>query len=120
MFKKGRHFFDTAQRPTHVTFDDGHRKRNLPWMHYVEAKWDDDEPDTIYVTIGNWMVVINGHNLTPLYTAIEEHMLIRVRAHPEFNDDPSHTDDSFATGIRFLKAPESGKRGQTELDLGLG
>lgn len=119
MFKKGRHCFDTTQRPTHVTFDDGRRKRNLPWMHYVEARWDSDEPETVYVTIGNWLVVIVGHNIGPLYTAIEEHTLSRVRAHPEYSDDAAHADDSFAVEIRFLKAPESGKRGQTELDLGL-
>lgn len=119
VFKKGRQYFDTAQRPSHVTFDDGRRKRNLSWMHYTEARWDVEEPETIYVTIGDWLVVIAGHNVLPLYTAIEDHTLNRVRAHPEFADDPTHADDSFATEIRFLKAPENGKRGQSQLDLGL-
>lgn len=119
LFKKGRQYFDTGQRPSHVTFDDGKRRRNFPWLHYVEARWDSDEPESIYVTVGNWLVVIAGHNIIPLYTAIEEHTLSRVRAHPQFADDPAHTDDSFATEIRFLKVPEGGKRGQTELDLGL-
>lgn len=119
MFKKGRQYFDLAQRPTNVTFDDGKRRRNLPWMHYVEARWDSEEPETIYVTIGDWLVVISGHNILPLYAAIEEHTLSRVSVHPEFADDATHTDDSFAVEIRFVKAPERGKRGQTELDLGL-
>jgi hypothetical protein len=118
-FKKGRQFFDTAPRPSHVTFDDGRqRKRNFPWGHYVEARWDYEEPESIYVTIGNWLVVISGHNIASLYTAIEDHTLTRVGARPDLEDNAAHADDSFATEIRFVKAPESGKRGQTEMDLG--
>ena len=46
--KKGRQYYDTATRPNHVTFDDGRqRKRNFPWGHYVEARWDYEEPETI-------------------------------------------------------------------------
>lgn len=119
-FRKGRQYYDTAARPSHVTFDDGkQRKRNFPWGHYVEARWDYEEPETIYVTIGDWLVVITGHNIDALYTAIEDHSLTRVQAHPAFEDDPGHAADSFATQIRFLRAPEPPKKGQTELDLGL-
>lgn len=120
VFKKGRQYFDTAQRPSHVTFDDGQSRRNFPWMHYVEARWDSAEPEMIYVTIGNCQVTIRGHNIASLYTAIEDHALNRVRAHPEFANDPAHVDDSFAVEIRFMKAPENRKRGQSELDLGFG
>jgi len=120
MFKKGRNFFDTTPRPSHVAFDDGKkRKRTLPWAHFVEAHWDYDEPDTIHITIGDWLIVISGHNIDPLYTAIDDHLLSRVRAHPEYADDRTHDDDSYAIEIRFLKAPQAQKRGQTELDLGM-
>ena len=118
--KKGRQYFDTAARPSHVTFDDGReRKRNFPWAHYVEARWDYEEPDTIYVTIGDWLVVINGHNVSPLYVAIEDHTLMRVRAYPQYEGQTAHDDDSFATGIRFVKAPTPPKKGETQLDLGV-
>ena len=118
--RKPKLYFDAAASPSHVTFDDGkEQRRNIPWQHYVEARWDYAEPDTIKMEIGDWLVVITGHNILPLYAAIEEHTLNRVRAHPEFADDAAHGDDSFAVEIRFLKAPERGKRGQTELDLGL-
>lgn len=117
-FRKGRLYFDTGARPSHVTFDDGRqRKRNLSWAHYVEARWDYDEPGTIYMTIGNWVVVIIGHNISPLYTAIEDHKLTRVCARADFDRKTDHHDDSFATEIRFLRVRDSGKKGQTELDI---
>ena len=117
--KKGRQYFDTASRPSHVTFDDGRqRKRNFPWSHYVEARWDYEEPETIYVTIGDWLVVIYGHNIVSLYTTIEDHTLMRIRAYPDFEGKEAHADDIFATEIRFVKAPPPQKKGQTNLDLG--
>lgn len=117
--KKGRQFYDTASRPNHVTFDDGRqRKRNFPWGHYVEARWDYEEPGTIYVTIGDWLVVIYGHNIESLYTTIEDRALMRIRAYPDYEGLEAHADDSFATEIRFVKAPPPQKRGQTHLDLG--
>jgi hypothetical protein len=119
-FKKGRQYFDTAARPSHVTFDDGReRKRNLPWAHYVEARWDYEEPEAIYVTIGDWLVVLRGHNVAPLYAAIEDHSLMRVSALPEYDGQAGHDDDSFVTEIRFLKAPTPQKKGQRQLDLGV-
>ncbi len=121
VFRKPRMYFDTATRPQHVTFDDGKAlKRNFPWGHYVEARWDYAEPDTIKITIGNWLVVIAGYNLDPLYVAIEEHSLTRVGAHPEFEENAEHSDDTFATEIRFMRAPDAKpKKGQAEFDLGL-
>lgn len=120
VFRKPRHFFDTAVNPSHVSFDDGAQlTRNLPWAHYVEARRDHSEPDAIKVTIGDWQVIITGHNLLPLFVAIEEHKLLRVCAHPDFRGDPEREPDSFATDIRFLRAPPAPprRRGQIELDL---
>lgn len=117
--RRGRQHFDTATRPRSVTFDDGrHRKRNFPWGHYVEAHWDYEEPETIYITIGEWLVVIYGHNIGPLYTAIEDHTLTRIRACPEYEGKEGHADDTFATEIRFVKAPQPGKNGQSQFELG--
>ena len=121
-FKKPRQYFDTTSRPSHVTFDDGkNQKRNFPWMHFVEARWDYGEPDVVKVLIGDCLVVIAGFNITALFIAIEDQALARVRAQPELARDGDHVADSFATEIRFLRAPEiSPKReGQTELKLGL-
>jgi hypothetical protein len=122
MFRKGRQHFDTTTRPSHVTFDDGNNQRlNLPWMHYIQTRWDHGDQDCVKVLIGDWLVLITGHNLGPLFTAIEEHELIRIRAQPDLMRDPEHADDSFATEIRFLSAPDKKSRGngQSELDLGL-
>ena len=119
IFRKPRQYFETTQRPSHVTFDDGKQlRRNLPWAHYVETRWDYAEPDTIKVTIGDWLVVITGHRLETLFSAIAAHTLASVAAHPEFVGDAEHDPDSFATDIRFLKAPEATKKkGQTEFEL---
>jgi len=46
--------------------------------------------------------VISGHNLGALFRVIEEAKLARLKAHPEFADDPEHEDDVFATSIRFI------------------
>lgn len=121
-FRKGRSFFDTAARPSHVTFDDGrNQRRNFPWMHYVEARWDYPDPATLKVLIGDWIVVITGHNLGALFVAIEDHVLTRIRAQPDLANDHERDADTFATEIRFMKAPEATgrRRGQSELDLGL-
>lgn len=121
VFRKPRQFFDTSQRPSHVTFDDGKLERlNLPWAHYLDGRWSYAEPDTIKVTIGDWLVVITGHRLEALYAAIAAHTLSGVCAHPEFLEDAEHDADSFATEIRFQKAPSATKqRGQIEFDLGI-
>lgn len=116
--KKPRQYFDTAAHPSHVTFDDAKdHRRNLPWAHYVEARWDYREPETIKVEIGDWLVVITGHNLATLFLAIEEHSLVRVRAQPELAKDREREADTFATEIRFLKPPA--RKGQIELPLSL-
>ena len=122
-FRKSRQYFETSSRPNHVTFDDGKsHRRNLPWIHYVEARWDYSEPDSIKVFIGDWVMVITGHHLGPVFAAFEEQTLLRIRAQPDLERDAAHDDDSFATEIRFMKARESNARkaGQTELELGLG
>jgi|SRR5580698_7375515 hypothetical protein len=117
--KKPRMCFDSAPRPVHVTFDDGkHDRRNLPWSCYDEASWSHGEIDTIKVEIGDWLVVIMGNNLGPLFLAIEERTLLRIRAEPNFARAPERACDTFATQIQFLKPPAMPRKGQTEFDLG--
>lgn len=122
VFRKPRMYFETSNHPSHVTFDDGKvLKRNFPWAHYVEARWDYAEVDTIKITIGYWLVVIAGCNLYPLYAAIEDRTLSRLSAQRDFEGNTEHDADSFATEIQFMRAPDpKPKKGQTELDLGLG
>lgn len=122
LLRKPKLYFDTAANSSHVTFDDGKElKRNIPWLHYVEALWNYAEPDCIGIEIGEWLVVLRGHNLGPLFLAIEEHTLIRVRAQPELGQDRDREADTFVTELRFTKPPAGGiggkRRGQIELDL---
>jgi hypothetical protein len=120
--RKPKLYFDAAANPSHVTFDDGkEQRRNIPWLHYVEARWDYAEPDTIKMEIGDWLVIISGHNLAPVFLAIEDHTLMRLRAQPELGDDREREIDTFATEIRFTKPPAANgakRRGQIEFDLG--
>lgn len=123
--RKPRHHFETTPNPSHVTFDDGKdQRRNLPWSHYVEARWDYHEPDTLRIEIGEWMILLAGHNLGPLFAAVEDQVLIRVKAQPELDQDKEREADSYATDIRFKKTPSkpfSGTSpGQIEIDLQAG
>jgi len=105
--RKPRNFFETSSHPSHVTFDDGHQlKRNLPWLHYVEAKWAYGEPDAIQVFIGDWRVDLQGHNLASLFAALEEQTLLRVRAQPDASDRDREP-DSYVTNIAFTNVAES-------------
>jgi hypothetical protein len=118
--RKPKVYFDAGANPSHVTFDDGkEQRRNLTWMHYVEARWDYAEPDTIKIEIGDWLVIVRGHNLAPLFLAIEEHTLARLRAQPELQLDREHEADTFAVEIRFTKPPANpfGKRPPVQLEL---
>lgn len=121
-FNKPRLHFDTAARPSHVTFDDGCAiRRNLPWSHYVEAAWEYATPEQMRIEIGDWIVLITGYNLGPLFLAIEEQTLIRLRAFPEFAT--ASGDESVATEIRFLRPapPQLNLPGQgSQLGLGIG
>jgi hypothetical protein len=114
--------FDVAGSASHVTFDDGRSlRRNLPWIDFVEARWTYDTPDSIAVEIGGWLVEIRGHNLDPLFAAVEEQTLLRVRARPELDGDTGNLPDTFATAIQFSKvvvAPVPRRHGQLEIDLG--
>ena len=120
--RKPKLYFDTAANPSHVTFDDGkEQRRNIPWTLYLEGRWDYAEPDTIKMEIGDWLVVISGQNLAPLFRAIEDHTLTRVCAQLRVGKDSELQLDTFATEIRFTKPPArtSGKRrGQIEFELG--
>ena len=106
LFRKPRTFFETATRPSHVTFDDGHRhRRNFPWHHYVEARWTYGEPDAIQVLIGDCLIVLTGSNLAPLFAALEEHTLLRVRAESD-GKDREREFDCYVTNITFEKAAQ--------------
>lgn len=120
LLRKPRHYFDTANRPVHVTFDDGKaQRRNFPWVHYVEARWEYFDPGTVNIFIGDLLVVIIGNNLAPLFAALEEQTLVRIRAQPELTKDLEHEPDSFATEIRFFNTEETLQpNGQFELNLG--
>lgn len=101
--RKPRLFFDEEVHPANVTFDDGRSsRRNLPWSHFRSADWDYADPTAIHVEIGDWHIAIGGHNLGPLFGAIESARLARVRAYPDFADDHAHDADVFATSIRFV------------------
>lgn len=123
MQRKPKLYFDTAANPSHVTFDDGtEERRNVPWMNYAEARWAHVEPNTIRLQIGELVIVITGHNLAPLFLAIEDQTLTRIRAQPEFRQDREHEIDTFAVEIRFTKPPAASlakRGGQIELDLSL-
>jgi hypothetical protein len=110
--RRTRRYFDEDQRPAGMTFDDGERsRRNMPWMRFAGAEWDHSDPATIRVEIADWQVVITGHNLEQLFRAIEQAKLARLRAYPEFADDPAHENDVFATTIRFVHlSSAAGKR----------
>lgn len=121
--RKPKLHFDTEANPNHVTFDDGKEsRRNIPWSQYTEARWEYAEPDIIFIEIGEWVVTLQGHNLGPLFLAIEMCTLVRVRAQPNLGQDRERESDTFVTELRFTKPPAGGigeKRcRQIELDLG--
>ena len=123
ILRKPKLHFDTAASPSHVTFDDGKElRRNIPWMDYVEARWAYGEPDVLKIEIGEWLVVLRGHNLAPLFLAIEDHTLLRVRAQPDLVQERDRENDTFVSEVIFAKPPARGnpgkRRGQIELDLG--
>ncbi len=122
LLRKPRLYFDTIANATHITFDDGtEQRRNFPWLHYVTARWNYAEPDLIQLEIGDWLVSLHGNNLGPVFQAIEEHTLLRVRAQPELARNREHQIDSFVAEIRFAypqPGPASIHREQIELPLG--
>jgi hypothetical protein len=123
ILRKPKLHFDTEENPSHVTFDDGKdRRRNIPWLHYVEANWDYDEPDVIRLKIGEWIIVLRGNNLAPLYLAIEKRTLVRVRAQPDMAEDREREMDTFVTSLRFTEPPAGGigAKGRKQIELNLG
>ncbi|MBL9188345.1 MAG: hypothetical protein JNK23_12745 [Opitutaceae bacterium] len=116
--RKPKLYFDTAAHASHVTFDDGKElRRNIPWLHYVEARWGYSEPDILKIEIGGWLVVIRGHNLGPLFLAVEDHSLLRLRAQPELGEDRDREMDTFATELRFTEPPARTADGQRSFFL---
>ena len=61
------------------------------------------DPGLIEIVIGDWVITLHGHNLAPLYAAIEDHTLLRVAAHPDWDDGPARWPDTFVRQIRFMK-----------------
>lgn len=96
--------FETADRPSHVTFDDGHQLcRILAWTHFSEARWERDKSNTIEIEIGEWLVALRGHNLGPLLVAIGGPTLALVRALPDLANDSERDHDTFVTAIQFAR-----------------
>jgi hypothetical protein len=120
-FRKSKLVFDVVANPSHVTFDDAkERQRTVPWMSFVEANWEYAELDTIKMEIGDWLIVISGQNLGPLFQAIQDRTLTRIRAQPRLREDRERQLDTFATEIHFTKPPVRNlakQRGQIEFDL---
>jgi hypothetical protein len=121
--RKPRLYFDTVSNPSHVTFDDGHaQRRNFSWVHFAEARVDYNEPDFIKLSIGEWLVELQGNNMEALFEAIETQSLLRVRAQPHLSADREKAIDCFVTKIRFLVPPaataQPKKIEQGELSLG--
>lgn len=120
--RRPKMFFDEDAHSAGMTFDDDEScRRNLPWSHFHSADWDYTDPTAIRVEIGDWQVVISGHNLEPLCRTIEVARLARVRAHPDFADGPAHEADVFATSIRFIHlasvSPKRGRAAQLRLPI---
>ena len=122
VLRKPKLYFDAAPHASHVTFDDGKDlRRNIPWSLYVEARWEYLNLQAIALEIGDWLVVLKGNNLEPLFRAIEEHTLVRVCAHADWANSVDRAMDTYLTEIQFTKQPPgmaARKRGQIELDLG--
>ena len=124
LLRKPKLHFDTTPNPSHVSFDDGKgMHRLIPWPHLVEARWEYvAEPDVVKIEIGEWLMVIRGHNLGPLFVAVEEKTLLRVRAQPELGQEREREIDTYVTEVRFTKPPPGGlgvkRGGQVEFDLG--
>jgi len=122
-FKKPRQHFDTATHPSRVTFDDGKTERSFPWISCGEATRDSAEPSIIRFEVGEWIVMLRGYNLGPLFVAIEEQTLLRVRALPELSQNGERESDSFVTHIRFMRSLTFGmptkRKGSSQLELGI-
>jgi hypothetical protein len=121
--RKPKLHFDTTANPSHVTFDDGReQRRNIPWLHYAEARWDYGEPELIKIRIGECLVLLRGHNLGPLFASIGERTLQCVRAYPDLRDERERELDTYVWDIRFAKLPPKYagllNPGQIEFELG--
>lgn len=104
ILRKPKLHFETTDRPSHVTFDDGQRLcRILAWTQFSEARWEHNHPDTIEIEIGEWLVALRGHNLGPLLLAIGGPTLALVRALPTLADDSEREHDTFVTAIQFAR-----------------
>lgn len=104
ILRKPKLHFETTDRPSHVTFDDGlHICRVLAWTHFSEARWERDKSNTIEIEIGEWLVLLHGINLGPLLTAIGGPTLTLVRAFPDFAKERERENDTVVTAIQFAR-----------------
>jgi hypothetical protein len=118
--RKPRLYFETMPHPHHVTFNDGETcKWNFPWAHYVWTRLDFAERDALKLIFGDWLVIIQGRQLEPLYAAVADRTLYYVGVHPAFADDREHEADTFVTEIGFLRVPSTPEQnGQLKFKFG--
>ena len=103
----GRPVLETGQHLPTVTFDDGKVRLNLPYHDYVESCWSYLDPDTVSVKIDKLVIVLRGHNLEPLFDALEEQSLKSVKVRPDLALDPKQEANSYVTEITFLPFPSA-------------
>jgi hypothetical protein len=104
ILRKPKLHFETADRPSHVTFDDGQQLcRILAWTQFSEARFEHNHPETIEIEIGDWLVALRGHNLGPLLLAIGGPTLALIRALPTLANDSERDHDTFVTAIQFAR-----------------
>ena len=128
--RRVRQYFETELRPpVTVIFDDGKMERCLPYAQFNEAYWPHRDRNTLNVEIGNWLVVLRGQNLAPLFEAISNHTLRRVDVLAQLLPGGSmgiEEADTFVTEILFtvpplkMTAAQVGKGGGGQLPLLIG
>jgi hypothetical protein len=75
----------------------------FPCVRFAGCHWSYAEPDVIQMEIDEWLVVLKGHNLEPLFRAINEQKIVTIEARPECEGDPKHAADTFVTRVQFAK-----------------
>jgi len=104
--RKPKLHFETDADAASVTFDDGFSaRRNFPWHHITETRFDYHEPNCIKVIVGDWMIILRGKHLDPLFGVIANQTLTCVRAHPNLSGEREREGDTFVEGIEFKALP---------------
>lgn len=114
--RKPKLHFEKHEKPEHISFDDrANFRRTLPWIQFTEARWDYDDPSQIFILIGDWTILLQGHNLGPLFEAIELRQVLRVKTMQPDQCDSER--DSFVTEIVLTKVP-SGDLSKNKIGTG--